>query len=253
MSVRLEIHGAAAVLVVDRPATKNAIDPEVHAGLERAFGEAEARSEVRAVVLTGAGGSFVSGGDLKYIRDNPAQETLLLSRRTAALLDRFEASALPVIAAIDGPAYGGGCEIALACDYRIASATSQFSFRQAAMGLTTGWGASRRLARLVPRSTAFRLLAFAEVLGAEQARALHLVDETVDETAGAALARALERVRSIESVSKRAVAGLKRVLAGVYEGEAEREWEVFAALWGGEDHREALDACFARRAPRFGS
>ncbi|HBQ13028.1 MAG TPA: enoyl-CoA hydratase, partial [Myxococcales bacterium] len=119
MTVRHEERGRTAVLTVDRPETKNAIDPSVHAALSAALDAAMA-SDARAIVLTGANGTFVSGGDLKLIRERPFEETLTLSQQMTALLDRLEALPVPVFAAIEGYAFGGGVEIALACDYRVA-------------------------------------------------------------------------------------------------------------------------------------
>lgn len=251
--VRIERTPHAFIITVDRPRARNAIDPAVHDALQGAIEEIERVPRgARAVILTGAGSSFVSGGDLKLIRDRPAEETLELSQKMTALLDRLEALPLLVIAAIDGGAYGGGCEVALACDYRIAEAHARLSFRQAAMGLTTGWGAATRLSRLVPRGTALRLLTTAEVLDAARAAELGLVDEVVEDSA---LARACELAEALAGASPRAVAGMKRVVRAAYGLDAasarEVEWTVFRELWGAEDHREALEAFFAKRPPRW--
>jgi enoyl-CoA hydratase/carnithine racemase len=245
--VHCEQRGPVLVVTVDRPEARNAIDLEVHAALELAMDRID--GAVRALVITGAGETFVSGGDLKVIRERPFEETLELSQRMTALLDRLEALAVPVIAAIDGPALGGGVEIALACDYRIAARGASLSFRQAAMGLTTGWGATARLSRLVPRGTAVRLLMTAETIDAERARAIGLVDEVADR----AIDRAIELARAIETVSPRAVAAFKRTIAAAYGDRGSRaiEWREFERLWGGDDHREALAAFFEKRAARW--
>jgi enoyl-CoA hydratase/carnithine racemase len=252
--LREERRGSALVLTVDRPRTKNALDPEVHDALAAAIDRIAADPSIRAVVLTGAGDTFLSGGDLKFIRERPPQETLPLSQKMTALLDRLEALPVPVIAAIHGAALGGGCEIAMACDYRIAEPRAQLSFRHAAMGLSTGWGAATRLGRLVPRGTAVRLLLTAEMVSGEAALAAGLVDELAPE--GGALSRALELSDAVARVSPRSVAALKRVINAVYAGDhaASRaaEWAEFEVLWSAEDHREALEAFFAKRAPRWG-
>ncbi|RZO63245.1 MAG: enoyl-CoA hydratase/isomerase family protein [Sandaracinaceae bacterium] len=250
MTVRHEERGRTAVLTVDRPETKNAIDPSVHAALSAAL-DAVMASDARAIVLTGANGTFVSGGDLKLIRERPFEETLTLSQQMTALLDRLEALPVPVFAAIEGYAFGGGVEIALACDYRVAAPGAKLSFRQAAMGLSTGWGAATRLARVVPRGVAARLLMTAEVLDAEAAADLGLVEE-VDANP---LARCLALADAVASQSPRAVAAFKALLPEVYGAPAAssraKEWEVFQTLWGAADHAEALDAFFGRRAPRW--
>jgi enoyl-CoA hydratase len=250
--LHIDVRDGACVLTVDRPATKNAIDPTLHDALSEAIDRVEQDPAVRAVILTGAGESFVSGGDLKLIRSRPFDETLELSARMNTLLDRLEALPVPVIAAINGWALGGGCEVALACDYRIAEARARLSFRQAAMGLSTGWGATTRLARLVPRGTALRLLATAEVLDAASAAALGLVDEAVEDARS--VERALDLVSAISAVSPQAVSALKRTLRAAYDDRASSravEWDAFRSLWGGKDHREALDAFFAKRPPRW--
>jgi enoyl-CoA hydratase len=253
--LRIESHGATRVLIVDRPETKNAVDPAVHDALRDAVDTIEVDPSVRAIVLTGVGRSFLSGGDLKFIREHPAEETLRLSREMNALLDRFALLPIPVIAAINGICFGGGCEIALACDYRIADLDAKISFRQAAMGLTTGWGATTRLSRLVFRGAALRLLCTAEVLDAERAAELGIVDELVP--AGKSVERALTFASAIAALSPRAIAAFKRTIAAAYtQGDGDPralEWEVFTELWGGADHKEALEAFFEKRAPEWPS
>ena len=248
-AARLERHDSIWVLVVDRPETRNAVDPAVHDALRAALDEIERTPA--PVVLTGAGGTFVSGGDLKLIRERPFDETLALSRHMTALLDRLEALPVPVFGAIEGYAFGGGAEIMLACDYRVAAQTAKVSFRQAAMGLTTGWGATTRLAQLVPRGVATRLLLAAEVVGAEEAARLGVIDEV----AAHPMARALELATAVAAQSPRAVAAFARLLRSAYGADAPTtralEWEVFRELWGGPDHREALDAFFGKRAARW--
>lgn len=248
MSVRSEARGPVTVLTVDRPETRNAVDPAVHDGLAAAL-DAAMGSGARALVLTGAGGTFISGGDLKLIRARPFDETLTLSQRMTALLDRFEALPIPVFAAIEGYAFGGGVEVALACDYRVAAPSAKLSFRQAAMGLTTGWGATTRLSRIVPRGVATRLLMTAEVLEAEAAAALGLVEEVADDP----LARCLALAESVAAQSPQAVTAFKALLREAYADAPSRakEWEVFQTLWGAADHAEALEAFFGRRAPRW--
>jgi len=251
MTVRTERRDAAWVLTVDRPETRNAVDPAVHDALLEAIERVEA--DPAPVVLTGAGGSFISGGDLKLIRERPFEETLELSQRMTALLDRVEALPVPVFAAVEGYAFGGGAEIMVACHVRIAAPGAKVSFRHAAMGLSTGWGATTRLSRIVARGAATRLLLAAEVLSAPEAARLGLVDEVADEP----LARALELAAQVSARSPAAVAALSELLSTAYAGDAAtaraREWEVFRGLWGGPDHAEALESFFAKRRPRWPS
>lgn len=244
MSFHAERRGPTLLLTVDRPETRNAVDAAVHEGMRAAL---DGRGDARAIVLTGAGGTFISGGDLEVIRKRPFGETLELCERMTSLLERFETLPIPVLAAIEGYAFGGGLEIALACDYRVAGPGAKLSFRQAAMGLTTGWGAATRLSRLVPRGVAVRLTMTAEIVGAEDAQRLGLVDEVAEEP----LARCLELTDRIAAHPRAAIAGFKRVLREAYASGAgasrAHEWEVFRTLYGAHDHVEALEAFFARR------
>ncbi|MGE0785806.1 MAG: enoyl-CoA hydratase/isomerase family protein [Sandaracinaceae bacterium] len=244
--VWVEREGAVAIVAVDRPRTRNAIDREVHDALARALDEAEADEAVRALVVTGGGGTFVSGGDLGLIRDTPFEETLALCDRMTSLLDRFEQSPLPIVAAVEGSALGGGAELMIACDYRVAAPSSRISFRQAAMGVSTGWGATLRLSRVVPRGMASRLLLAAEMLDGPAAQRLGLVDEVAD----APRARAIELGARFATYPRDVVAGLKRAIHAAYAEPpaAARavERDVFASLWGGPAHRAALEAFFHR-------
>ena len=244
MTIHAERRGPALLLTVDRPETRNAVDESVHAGLRDAIADL---GDARAVVLTGANGTFVSGGDLALIRERPFEETLEFCERMTAVLDRFAELPVPVFAAIEGHALGGGLEIALACDYRIASPFASFSFRQAAMGLTTGWGAATRLSRLVPRGAALRLTLTADTIEAPRAHDLGLVDEIEDDP----LARAFDLAGRVAKRPRSAVAAFKRVLNVAYASDTKssrtHEWEVFRTLWGAHDHREALEAFFRGR------
>lgn len=244
--VRIERRGSAMLLTVNRPEARNAVDGGVYDGLAAGLDAAET-SDARAIVITGEGHAFMSGGDLKLIRSTPFADTLTFCEQMRALLDRFDASPLPVFAAINGHAMGGGCEVLVACDVRVAAPSAKLSFRQAPMGVSTGWGAAGRLPRLVPRSVAMRLLLEAEVLDASEAKTLGLVDELADDP----LARCLARVEAIAAHPPDAVAGLVAVLHAAYTQPAAEaralEARTFAALWGGPSQRAALDAFFAAR------
>lgn len=245
MSVlQIERRGPVAIWTVHRPETRNAVNEAVAEALSRALDDLEG---TRAVVLTGGSGTFISGGDLRLIRSRPFDETLALSRRMTDVLRRFESCSVPIFAAVEGYAYGGGCEVMLACDYRVAHPAARISFRQAAMGLSTGWGACTRLAQRVPRGIASRLLMTAEVLSGEQAVAIGLVEEVSESP----VERAVELAEAVGRSAPSAITGLKQTLAAAYDTDAhtsaETEWAVFKTLWGGPDHRAALDAYFARR------
>lgn len=244
--IRVERHESAVVAIIDRAGSRNAIARETAARLETVIHEASADETVRAIIVTGAGEEvFVSGGDLRdfdKISKQPigAQQVLEMG----STMHAFESCAVPVIAVVQGAALGGGCELTLSCDIVVAEAHATFSFRQAAMGLSTGWGGGTRLVERVGPLVASRLLLLGAKIDAQEARSIGLVTEVVESRQG--LDRAMALVDSIAKLPRASVAGLKRMLQKVraeHRGDALlREAEVFASLWGKADHRAAMDA-----------
>ena len=202
------------------------------------------------MVLTGAGDSvFVSGADLKFLRDADPERRALNDSRMLALMDRLEALPVPVIAALNGAVIGGGSEIAFACDLRIAEPHSTITMKHAAMGVSPGWGGLARLAGLVGRSVAGKLMFTALPVSPEEALRVGLVDELVG--TGASRERALELARAIAKNSPSTVSEMKRLLWLTYrvgpEKSREVEREVFLGRASSADHKEALAAFFDRR------
>jgi enoyl-CoA hydratase len=237
-SLRRDRVAGTEVLAFDRPEAKNAIDPGTMDAFEEALLGIERDEGVRAVVVTAAGDTFVSGGDVK------ALEGLAEVHRMGPILDRLAALPVPVIGAANGPAYGGGCEILLACDTRIGEARAEWAFRQVAMAVTPGWGGAARLVRLVGPGAAARLLFSGDPISSAEALRLGLYDEVVEADARGAALRLAER---IARWSPQAVRLCKRALGGDEEA-------AFAEAWESEDHREAVRAFLERRvfksAPR---
>ncbi|MBS2014376.1 MAG: enoyl-CoA hydratase/isomerase family protein [Deltaproteobacteria bacterium] len=253
--LRSERAGSVAIWTVDRPAAKNALDRATMEALTRTVEEARADATLRAAILTGAGEAFVSGGDLRELRDkNTEEDAVALSEGGFALTEGIAALPFPVVCAIPGPALGGGAELAVACDLRIADARARIGFVQARMGVSTAWGTVPRLVALVGPGTAARLLYAAHVVDASEARAIGLVDAAVD--AGRALDTAMQWAEEITKSAPGAVAAMKRLVraASQHAAEAVRPLEraEFAATWSSVDHAEAVAAYFERRAPRWG-
>jgi enoyl-CoA hydratase len=254
MSFRSQRQADTMLWVVDRPRARNAIDEQVVDGLEAAVASAEGDTSLRAVVLTGAGdAAFIAGADLKLLHSAPAEVRASLDARMQALLLRIEALPVPVIAALNGVVMGGGAEVALACDLRIAETDAAITFKQAAMGVTPGWGGLARLTSLVGRGTASKLLFTAQPMPSDEALRCGLYDEVVANGLGPT--RALELASAIADNSPGAVADMKRLLALAYrEGPARsmtEERTTFLARTQKPDHAEALAAFFDRRAPKF--
>ncbi len=253
-NLSLEIVERVATLSIRRPEVKNAIDLATMDELDRAVAALEKDGTLQAVIVTGAGGTFVSGGDLKSLEMLEGVEAgRAMSRKMQAILLRLEGLEVPVIAAIEGHALGGGAEVALACDLRIAASDAKLGFKQIALGIMVGWGGGQRLRALVGRGRALELLLTGEILTGEEALGLGLVDRVVP--SGKALAEAAALARRVAAQPPLAVRAIKRAL---YQGEGiprDRgiafEAECFAVLWGSRDHSEAVKAYFEKRDPRF--
>ena len=250
--VRVESFSGIKLWTVDRPSARNAMSTEVAGLLDAAVDEVERDRSIRAVILTGAGNSaFVSGADLKFLHGAEPAARAAMDAAMLALLRRVEALDLPVIAALNGAVVGGGMEVMLACDMRIAEPHVQLTFKHAAMGVTPGWGGFARLAACVGRGTAARLLLTAQSISAEDALRVQLVDEIARDKS--ARERALELAQAICQTSPGTVRELKRTLRRAYAGPLtlDEEQRVFLESTRSADHREALTAFFAKRAPKF--
>jgi enoyl-CoA hydratase len=251
--VRSERVGQSLVWTIDRPATRNAIDDQVVGELECALDSAERDTSVRAVILTGGGEStFLSGADLKLLSSGRGELRAQVDARVLAVTQRLEALPLPVIAALNGAVLGGGTEVALACDLRIAEPHSSVTFKHAALSVTPGWGGLARLCRLVTPGQAAKLFFSAQPIDAEEARRIGLFEEVVSK--GQARARALELAAAVEQTSPSAVADLKRMLRLGYRGALtqDEETRVFLARTVSADHVEALAAFREKRKATFG-
>ncbi len=251
--VKIERVSQTVVWTVDRPAARNAIDATVVAELEAALTAAESDPALRAVVLTGGGESaFISGADLKLLSSGNTTLRAQVDARVLALLERIASLPVPVIAALNGQVLGGGCEVALACDMRIAEPHSSVTFKHAALSVVPGWGGMQRLTRAVSPGIAAKLFFTALPIDAEEARRVGLFEEVVGK--GESRARALALAAEIEKNSPSAVADLKRLLRLGYAGTLDQaeETRVFLARTASADHLEALAAFRDKRGPRFG-
>jgi enoyl-CoA hydratase/carnithine racemase len=249
--VGLELVGEAAVLRLDRPEVHNAIDAAVMEALEAHLETLDARSEVRTVVLTGAGRrSFCAGGDLRYFARLESRESgLEVSARMRRILDRLGSHHRVTIAAVNGQALGGGCEISLACHFRIAADTATFTFLQAANGIFTGWGGGARLFRLLGRSHALRLLLTGEKVDAAEAHRIGLVDRVVpaDDLLDQTLAFADTIHRHPRSVVSAFLDLAETVETGDPRAVARKEAELFADRWTSDDFRRQIANFLERR------
>lgn len=241
----------ALLLSLDRAAAGNALDEATIGALRARLDEAAGDLTLRCVILAGTGRFFCAGGDLKAYRALATREELeRVFGAARALLDAIEASPLPVIAAIDGYALGGGAELALACDLRVAGEGALIGFPQLRLGIIPGWDGMERLVSRVGQGATMRLLLTGERLSAEAASRAGLVDVV----AADARAAALDIAAGLESAAPLAIRGAKEALRALGRGHAEARQvaaDVFARLWFTSDHREAESAFAEKRKPSF--
>ncbi len=241
-------------LTLNRPAKLNALTRALVGELGSAVADAGADVAVRAVVITGSGEkAFVAGADIAEFVGLGPREGEAMARAGQAVFDRIAGLPKPVIAAVNGFALGGGCELALACHIRLAAATARFGQPEVKLGLIPGYGGTQRLARLVGRGRALELLCTGAMIDAATAAAWGLVNRVVEPAALHEAAQALG-----EAVGAVAPLAVARCLQGVRVGldlPLEQAQEVEAALFGlcfaSEDVREGTAAFLEKRPARF--
>lgn len=243
--------GGIVRLCVDRPHARNALDPATMRALAEAIEGLHQAPKLKAVVIHGGGGRFISGGDLRALHalqdgERGAQMAVMM-RDTLAALERLP---VPVIAAVDGYAIGGGAEVALAADLRVLAHDAFIAFKHIEFGLTPGWGGARRLRDLVGASRARRLFWTAARVEAGSALALGLADR-IAPAGQTALEAAVVLAQSIASRPAGAVRSIKRLLpAERPERSAHEALEraLFAENWGAPVHWDLVDTFWQGRA-----
>jgi len=249
-----DVDGALAlVLTLDRPDAMNALSRALLEALWVEVEKAAVRREVRALILAGNAKAFCAGADLKERAGMSPVEVRAFLRRIRGIMDLVERVPMPTIAAIDGVAFGGGCELALACDLRVLGRDAKIGLTECALGIIPGAGGTQRLPRLIGPAKAKELIFTARRLDAATAFDAGLANHVVD--AGRALDKALSLAAEIGKTAPLAVEAAKAAIdgglsTGISEGlllEA-RAYEVTLYT---EDRKEALAAFAAKRPPQF--
>ncbi len=238
--IRCERHGSMIVLIIDRPHAANAFGPNAVAEFRRHVGAIREDATVSGLVVTGAGDRhFCSGGDVKaYSVFASPTELNPVFDDARAVLNELDLLDVPTVAAINGVAIGGGFELALACDFRIAHASASMSLPQVRMGILPGWFATERLLTICGRANAKRFALSGARIPAEEAHKLGAIDDVVD---GNVVAAALEFLKQFEEADRRGVAAFKRVVRELADNGREAaqklERDVFAELWFHPDRK----------------
>ena len=252
MSVHVARDDSVAVVTIDRPDALNALDVETLTELRDRLLELAADEDARVVVLTGAGEkAFVAGADIKYMSEldpDRAKAWGALGHETGRLLETMPK---PTIAAVNGFALGGGCELALACDIRYASSRAKLGQPEINLGIVPGWGGTQRLAHVCGIGVAKELIYTGRTVDAEEALRIGLLNAIADPV----LEKALETAHELAGKSRLALSLAKELcnltLGVDYTVALASEAERFGALFSSEDAKEGLTAFVEKRAPNF--
>jgi len=241
-------------VTLNRPKVLNALNQAVFAELKAAFEDARDDSSVRGVILTGSGDkAFVAGADIAEMSSLTASQMQESTRRSQGVTELLENLGKPVIAAVNGFALGGGCELAMACTIRIAAENAKFGQPEVKIGIMPGAGGTQRLPRLVGKGRALQLILSGEIINAQEAYRIGLVNEVVP------LANLIARAEAIlNQINSNAPLGVKFSIDAVNKGLDGSvseglliEASLFGICGGSEDKKEGTSAFLEKRAPKF--
>jgi enoyl-CoA hydratase len=253
-NITSEIRNKIAYLTINRPKVLNALNMQTMEELRRAFTEIKGDKDVRVVILTGAGEkSFVAGADINELQKNNPVEAKEYTHRGQAVLDLIENLGKPVIACINGFSLGGGCELAMACTMRLASENAKLGQPEVKLGIIPGYGGTQRLPRLVGKGIAAQLLLTGDMISAQEAHRIGLVNEVVTAT------ELIPRAEAIaQAIIKNAPLAIQYCLEAVNHGMEMTQQEglfleatLFSVCCATEDKREGTTAFLEKRAANF--
>lgn len=242
-----------ATITINRPDKRNALNAAVRRDILEALDELRGEDEVRVVVFTGAGDkAFIAGADIaEFAERTPLEQRTVMEGRR--IFDEIAAFQKPTIAMINGFALGGGCELAMACDMRIAARSAKLGQPEIRLGLIPGGGGTQRLPRLVGAGRALKLILSGDIIDAAEALRIGLVDDVVDDDQ--LRAHTINLARAIAAHSPVALALAKAAVRAAFEAPLAAglamERELFITAFGSEDRREGVAAFMEKRAPGF--
>lgn len=251
--IRSERRDAVALLTLNRPDTLNALDREILLALEAVVGEVARDSSVRALVLTGEGRAFAAGADIEamsHMSPREAQEFSRLGHRVFASLEQL---AVPTIAAVNGFALGGGCELAMSCDWIYASTKARFGQPEVKLGLIPGFGGTSRLVRRVGVAWAKELVCSGADIRADEAARIGLANRVFEPEE--LMAKSLETAQAVAEAGPEAVQLAKRVIHQGQDADVRTahalEQSAFGLVFSSEEHTEGIGAFLEKREPKF--
>lgn len=252
-NLRLSVADGIGTITVHRPDKLNALNSATIDELDRAIVAMVSAEEVSGIIVTGAGRAFVAGADIAELASLDTGGARDLSRHGQQVFSRFESSHKPVLAAVNGFALGGGCELAMACHIRIAADTAKFGQPEVKLGLIPGYGGTLRLPRLVGPAHAAQLLLTGEIIDAAEAARIGLVNRVVPLAELMSTAEALMRqiLANAPLARSRILDAIRRAADAPSTAAFDLETSGFTMLAGTEDAREGTAAFLEKRTPRF--
>ncbi len=250
----ISFEGPVAVLTISRPQVLNALNAQVLEELTVALAEVAANPDVRALVLTGAGPkAFVAGADIAAMSTMTPAEAETFSRKGQAVFDAIEALPVPVVAAVNGFALGGGCELVLACDVVYAAENAVFGQPEVKLGVVPGFGGTARLVRVVGRNVALEWILAGNNVPVQEAWRVGLVQKVLPLLE--LMPAAMELARTLASRGPLAVRAARRLVRNAQDvslaDALAAEAQTFATLFEGFDQKEGMQAFLQRRTPAF--
>ena len=251
--VELEITDGIATLLLNRPDTLNSLSSSLLAELDDAVARVEGEASIHAAIVSGEGRAFAAGADIEEISKLDDTTGLGFAQRGQRVFDRIERLGVPVVAAVNGFALGGGCELAMACHLRIAAEKARFGQPEVKLGVLPGFGGTQRLPRLVGRGVATELILTGRIVKADEALRIGLANQVVKPEELLESARQL--LGTILANGPAAVAASLRAIGEGLDGTLEQglalEAELFREACGGDEMREGTAAFLEKRDPAF--
>ncbi len=249
----VDVQDSIATVTINRPEKRNALTNQVLDDLRELFEALQEEDSVRGIVISGAGEkAFAAGADITELQRLRVKSGERASVKGQAVFSLIESTGKPVIAAVEGYALGGGCELALACHLRVASKTARFGLPEVGLGIMPGYGGTQRLPRLVGKGRALELILDGNPVDAEKAYHMGLVNKVVDE--GKTVKKSHEW---LQLIIKKSPIGIRKAIQSVHAAYPNRsqgfqdEARLFGQLCGTDDAREGMAAFLEKRRPGF--
>lgn len=250
--VKLEIKEKIAIIIINRPEKRNALNQEVRSDLYQILKEVDSRDDIRVAIITGAGDAFVAGADIAPMKDYEPEDAREASKYGSNIFLFIENMRIPVIAAINGWALGGGCELALACDIRICSDNAKLGQPEVKVGIIPGYGANIRLPRLIGPGRAKELIYTGSLLDAVEAERIGLVNHVVSKED--LMNEAMKFAKRI-SKGPAAINFAKKAINKAFDLDMKGAIEISSKLYGEvyktQDSKEGISAYLEKRKPEF--